>query len=158
MNRREQIRGVVHETEYRVKMIKEWRKKKHWVYSINDNFNSGYPDMRIKVEDYPHIDVELKVWRGAASTLQSSKEVNSGLRKLQKIEIRDMNKAGVPAVCAVYLEVVDLFVFTLLEKFNPHEEIMAGMTVEGNGGKPDAAQLVRGAFTFLKQKGYNYYV
>ena len=143
------------ETELRQKMVKEAGKQGCWARSVNDKYISGYPDFRLKSPLYPHLDCELKICRAAASTLSNGREIQSGIEKLQFIEIRDMNKIRIPTVGLIYIEAMDVFTFTNDKTFVPKETLDA-FWIEGKRGKPDFDNLAKQAFRFLKTQGHVY--
>lgn len=143
------------ETELRQKMVKEANRQGCWARNINDKYISGYPDFRFKSPCYPHLDCELKICRAAASTLGRNKEIQSGIEKLQFIEIRDMNKFEIPAVGLIYIQEMDVFTFTNEKLFVPKHALEA-FWIEANRGKPNFDNLAKQAFRFLKTIGYDY--
>jgi hypothetical protein len=81
----------------RDKMLPDLRKQGFKAENISDAFVSGRPDFRIGRKDLGQLDVEFKIIDAVNGTVQS------GLTKLQKIEIREMNKHGMPAICLTML-------------------------------------------------------
>lgn len=144
------------ETELRQKMIKEAKKQGVWARSINDRFNSAYPDMRLKSPLYPHIDVELKMCGAAAGTLSNpNKAIRTGIEPLQFIEIRDMNAIGIPAVGLIYIDNLDAFTFCNAKEFVPYASLEAHW-IEGNRGRPNFDLLIKRAFQYLKHEGHDF--
>jgi hypothetical protein len=113
--------GVVLEVNLRSKLIKKAKEKGFFARNINDRFNSSYPDFRLSHQDYHQMDVELKILRVSDSTLRHGSAVNSGLTRLQAIELRDMNAAGMLAVGLIYVEEWKSFVFCNTQRFVPNE-------------------------------------
>jgi len=142
------------ETDLRQKMVKEAKKQGYWIRSVNDRFNSGYPDLRIKTQS-PQMDMELKVCRIAASSIRHGNITQSGISKLQAIELRDMNKAGIPAVGVLYFPREDWFTFTNYYEFDAWQAL-ADHSIEGNKGRPDFEVLTRHAMHYLMEQGYSY--
>lgn len=143
------------ETELRQRMVKEAGKQGCWAASVNDKYISGYPDFRVKSPLYPHLDCELKICRAAVSTLSTDKEIQSGIEKLQFISLRDMNRAGIPAVGLIYIEKFDVYTFTNNKVWVPKQALDAHW-IEGKRGKPDFDNLIKQAFYFLSSQGHNY--
>lgn len=143
------------ETELRQKLIKHAKDSGYWAKSVNDRFMSGYPDMRLKVPNYPHIDIELKILDSTISALRRRVEVNSGIEALQAIELREMNLHGIPAVGMVYISAIDKFVFTNKRRFVPLLEADLDV-VEGNKGKPNLVSVVNTAYRYLRRIGFEY--
>jgi hypothetical protein len=109
------------EINLRSKLIKKAKEKGFFARNINDRFNSAYPDLRLSNRSYHQMDVELKVLRVSDSTLRHGSIVNSGLTRLQTIELRDMNAAGMLAVGLIYVEGWKSFVFCNTQRFSPNE-------------------------------------
>lgn len=86
------------ETKLRAEIIKDLKGQGFYALSVNDRFASGRPDFRVGRGDLGQLDVELKVIDASNGVTQS------GLTTLQKIEIREMNKYGMPAVALTYAE------------------------------------------------------
>jgi hypothetical protein len=143
------------ETEYRQKMIKDANGQGHWARSINDTFNSAYPDIRLKVDGFPQIDMELKILRSEMSTILGGRMVKSGLRKLQQIEIRDMNKAGIPAIGLILVEKAKVFTFSTNMSFIIQESLDQWFHPYRHKGT-NWASVVEDAFNYLKKQGHDY--
>jgi hypothetical protein len=92
------------ETELRGKIIKQWNKDGFYAISVNDRFASARPDMRLGIGGIGQLDIELKYLEGGKGVLQS------GLTALQKIEIRDMNRASMPAIALTYHDLRRVFI------------------------------------------------
>jgi len=87
-----------------------------WGSNVNDRFVSAKPDMRLAHHwslrpDFCQLDVELKILGVAQSSIDSDREILSGVTKLQEIEMREMNKHGARAVGLILVPEYDLFVF-----------------------------------------------
>jgi hypothetical protein len=89
-------------------LIKSLLKQGWFATKTSDRFKAGRPDLRIGHDDYGQLDVELKY----SLVDFSEEEEETGLTKLQKIKIEEMNKHGMPAVGMVYVEPRNLFFFT----------------------------------------------
>lgn len=109
------------EVNLRSKLIKKAKEQGFFARNINDRFNSAYPDFRLSKRDHHQMDVELKILRVSDSTLRHGSAVNSGLTRLQAIELRDMNAAGMLAVGLIYVEEWKSFVFCNTQRFTPNE-------------------------------------
>lgn len=109
------------EVNLRSKLIKRAKKDGFFARNVNDRFNSAYPDFRLSSSKYYPIDVELKILRVSESTLRHGSVVNSGLTRLQTIELREMNAAGMMAVGLIYVEEWKSFVFCNTQRFSPNE-------------------------------------
>lgn len=149
--------GGMAETKLRALLMRSATANGVWARSVNDQFNSGYPDLRMKHPDYPHIDVELKVCRVSYSTASSiDAHINTGIRPLQAIELRDMNKAGIPAVGMIYVEVLDTFYPSIKGDFAPQELYSQDLMSIAVKGKPRWSFFMKAAFRYLKKEGYDY--
>lgn len=88
-------------------MLKSLRKQGWWADKTSDRFKAGKPDIRIGNDRFGQMDVELKY-----SMSDFSEEDETGLKKLQKIKMEEMNKAGMPAVGLIYSEPLNMFFVT----------------------------------------------
>lgn len=89
------------------KIIASLLKQGWFATKTSDRFKAGRPDLRIGHDDYGQIDVELKY-----SLDDFSEECAVGMTKLQWLKLKEMNQHGLPAVCLVYSEPLDLFFVT----------------------------------------------
>lgn len=99
------------ETELRKRMIKDAKKQGMWASNTNDKFTGGKPDMRVSHNRFGQLDIELKILRVEKSTWDRGSTVDSGITRLQRNEIRDMNAAGAPACGLILVKCVNLFIF-----------------------------------------------
>lgn len=88
-------------------MLKSLRKQGWWADKTSDRFKAGKPDIRIGHASFGQLDVELKYIQD-----DFSEETETGLSKLQKIKMEEMNKAGMPAVGLIYSEPLNTFFVT----------------------------------------------
>lgn len=86
------------ETKLRAAIVKDLLSQGFYAISVNDRFASGRPDFRYGIHDLGQLDVELKIIDAANG------KVTTGLTTLQRNEIRDMNKSGMPAIALTYAE------------------------------------------------------
>lgn len=114
------------EVELRARLVVDALKQGCWATATNDRFVSGKPDMRIAHRDLFQLDIELKIIDPAASTLERGATVATGITKLQAIELRNMNAAGVMAVGMVLLKPLNEFIFCNFEKVNLMQAIKFG--------------------------------
>ena len=154
-NRLDALEATLNETQLRQKMVQAGKEQKAWIRSVNDRFQSGRPDLRLKVLGTPHLDVELKICKLSHRAVLNDQFCKTGLRKLQVIELRDMNAAGIPAVGALYWPERDIFTFSNYENFQAGEALR-GDTVPGNGGKPDLSLFASKAYRWLLEEGNHY--
>lgn len=89
------------ELDLQGKMIKGLKSQGWWADKSSDRFKAGKPDLRIAHCDFGQMDVELKY---SLEDWRDSEEHDTGLKLLQQIKIKEMNKAGMPAVCLVFAE------------------------------------------------------
>lgn len=68
-----------------------------WISRTVDRIKAGRPDLRIARLDLGHLDIELKYCHNWGDM------VETGLTGLQWLKIRQMNEAGVAAICLVYV-------------------------------------------------------
>jgi hypothetical protein len=108
--------------------------------NVNDRFVSAKPDMRLGYRAWGQRDVELKILGVAQSTIDSNREVLSGVTKLQEIEMRDMNKVGMYAAGLILLPEYDLFVFCNFKHIRVGDA-MKGPQVRYNPRKSDGPAL-----------------
>lgn len=156
-NRRDALEARLNEVQLRQKMVDAGKKQGVWIKSVNDRFMSGRPDMRLKASGVPHLDVELKICRLSHRSVLLNQECKTGLSKLQHIEIRDMNAAGVPSVASLYWSDRDIFTFTTSLTFNAGDAIKdVEFQVPGENGKPDMHLFAAKAYEWLIREGYQY--
>lgn len=91
------------------KIITSLHKQGWFATKTSDRFKAGRPDLRIAHDDYGQMDVELKY-----SLDDFAKEHEVGMTKLQWLKLKEMNQHGMPAVCLVYSEPLDIFFVTTL--------------------------------------------
>lgn len=143
------------ETKLRAKMVKDATKQGYFIRSVNDRFNSAYPDMRMSHIDYFPIDLELKILRVSESTLRHGHEVNSGIEKLQEIELRKMNEAGMRAVGLIYVELWKGFVFCNSMRFTPNKA--AELVMIPHDSPILYKNILDYSDEFLQREGYRYH-
>jgi len=97
------------ELELQAAMIKSLHKQGWFATKTSDRFRAGRPDLRIGKREFGQLDVELKY-----SLDSFTAEQDTGLTKLQWLKIKEMNEHGIPSVCLVYSERLDLFFVTTL--------------------------------------------
>lgn len=100
------------ELKLQAEMIKSLQTQGFFATKTSDRFKAGRPDLRIGHRDIGQLDVELKY--SLESFDEEGKEYDTGMTKLQWLKIKEMNEHGMPAVCLVYSEVLDLFFVTTL--------------------------------------------
>lgn len=140
------------ETRLRLKLCEAAVKQGFWASNTNDKFVGGKPDFRISRKDTGQMDIELKILGVQPSTIKSNRVVNSGITPLQKIELREMNAAGAPAVGLIYIPEYEKMVFTNFETFSPGEAL-SHRWVEYVGGEKqvDFVSLLLNAWDYLKE-------
>lgn len=97
-------------------MIGDAKQQGFWAAGTNDAYIGGKPDFRCSRLDLGQTDIELKILRCQQATWDRGLEVLSGIRKLQEIEMRDMNKAGAIAFGAVLVQCAGVFIFTNFQR------------------------------------------
>jgi len=88
-------------------MIKSLHKQGWYANKTVDRFKAGKPDLRIGHGDYGQLDVELKYQFDDFSV-----ETDVEMTKLQMLTLRGMNRHGIPAVCLVFSEPLNIFFVT----------------------------------------------
>lgn len=96
------------------KIIDSLTKQGFLAFKTSDRFKAGKPDLRTSRLDLGQIDFELKYCTEPLSKIYN--EFDTGLRLLQQIKMKEMNKHGMPAVGLIYVEALNLFFVTLLLK------------------------------------------
>lgn len=137
------------ETRLRSKMCANAEKQGFFAANINDRFISGYPDMRFARKDLGQLDVELKILGCAQSSVDSGREVESGITAIQQITLREMNGHGAPAVGLILLPELDKFVFCNFRRIRPKEAIEWGILPHGGQGRVDFERLFKMSFSYL---------
>jgi hypothetical protein len=97
------------ELKLQEKIMDSLHRQGWFVTKTSDRFKAGRPDLRIGNRRYGQMDVELKY---SLDTWDLPVVLDTGLSKLQRIKIREMNQHGMPAIGLVYSEVLDLFFVT----------------------------------------------
>lgn len=101
------------ELKLQAKILEDLREQGFFATKTSDRFLAGRPDIRIGRSDLGQLDVELKFCNLTVSELAIlGPECETGLTKLQKLKIEDMNQHGMPAVGLVYLSELSMFVVT----------------------------------------------
>lgn len=83
---------------------------------VSDRFKAGRPDVRVGHTELGQLDFELKY-----CTLENRKlmsDIDSGMTKLQWLNLRNKNRAAMPAICLIYVQAFDEFVIT--DVLRPH--------------------------------------
>ena len=79
----------------------------------SDRFKAGRPDLRIAHRKTGQLDVELKFATHPLEKLWAPvnypRIVDTGIRKLQELKIKEMNLHGIPAIGLVYVECLGVF-------------------------------------------------
>lgn len=83
-----------------------------WAEKMSEQFKAGRPDLRVARCDVGQCDFELKYNDWPMSSLEEATDIDSGMTKLQWLNVRWMNEAGVPAICLIYFEALDQFRMT----------------------------------------------
>lgn len=96
------------ELKLQAKMIDGLHKQNWFATKTSDRFKAGRPDLRIAHRQYGQMDVELKY----SLEFEDEEEYETGLKKLQRIKIREMNDHGMPAIGLVFVEKRNLFFVT----------------------------------------------
>lgn len=96
------------------KIIDSLTKQGFLAFKTSDRFKAGKPDLRTSRLDLGQIDFELKYCTELGEVVSSGKEFETGLRLLQQIKMKEMNKHGMPACGLIYVDSLKLFFVTLL--------------------------------------------
>lgn len=100
-------------------MLESLHKQGWFATKTSDRFKAGRPDLRIGHRDFGQMDVELKY----SLDYWDIGDYDTGLTKLQRIKIKEMNQHGMPAIGLVFVEKLDLFfVTTVLRETLPPPE------------------------------------
>lgn len=100
------------------KIIDSLHRQGWYATKTSDRFKAGRPDLRIGHRSHGQMDVELKY----SLEFEDEAEYETGLTKLQKIKILEMNQHGMPAIGLVFVEKRGLFfVTTVLRETLPDE-------------------------------------
>jgi hypothetical protein len=133
------------ELRLRSRILNDAKASGLWGSNVNDRFVSAKPDIRLSCRwctiNFWQLDVELKILGVAQSTIDSDREVLSGVTKLQEIEIRDMNRGGARAVGLILIPEYDLFVFCNFKKIRVGTAINRGPRVLFNPRKAEGPAL-----------------
>lgn len=123
----------------------------------SDRFKAGKPDLRIGSLKWGPLDVELKFCTLPMADLWlmpgKGQEFNTGLTKLQKIKLKEMNLHGIPAIGLVYLQAMDCFIVTnFLRDILPCEDRRVtrgphkGNVIDGNELMATAMNYLKGCY------------
>lgn len=77
-----------------------------------ERFISGKPDLRIGRKDFGQLDAELKFIDWPKKSIEEAREIDTGLKKLQWLNMRKYNEHGMPCVCLVYIAALEMFYLT----------------------------------------------
>lgn len=77
-----------------------------------ERFKSGKPDLRIGRRDLGQLDVELKYLDWPKESIEQAREIDTGMTKLQWLNMRRYNEHGIPCICLVFIEAHAEFVMT----------------------------------------------
>lgn len=128
------------EVRLRSRILGDAKEAGLWGSNVNDRFVSAKPDMRLAYREWGQLDVELKILGVHQTTIDSGREVLSGVTKLQEIELRDMNAHGAHAVGLILIPEYDLFVFCNFKTITPKHSLI-GPWVEYTPAKKDGHSL-----------------
>lgn len=139
------------ELKLQSKIIDSLHKQNWFATKTSDRFKAGRPDLRIGHADFGQMDVELKY----SLEFEDSADYETGLKKLQRIKINEMNKHGMPAIGLVFVEKLDLFFVTtvLRETLPPLERRVLKLPGTEVISAPD---LFVTAMEHLNDLGYQY--
>lgn len=121
-----------------------------------ERFKSGKPDLRMGRRDLGQLDVELKYIDWPIESIEKARDVDTGMTKLQWLNMRKYNEHGIPCICLVYIEAIERFIITTSQvlrrplrpdaktvlKYLPHDIVI------------DGVELFQKSREYLKDAGY----
>lgn len=122
----------------------------------SERFIAGRPDCRVARADCGQLDFELKYIRGDV-TGEDGGDIDVGMTKLQWLHLKTMNEHGIPAVCLVYLEQLEMFTVTLdMVLHRPLLRPMHGCLKLPTSQIIIGVDLFKAAKGLLSDRGYNH--
>lgn len=130
-------------------------RQKFYAEKVSDKFKAGRPDLRLGHLEFGPLEVELKYNVLPLHMLEDADDLDSGMTKLQWLNLRRMNEHGMPAVCLIYYEALGYFgVTTLLRDTLPPPT--RRVTRVTKGGVIQGSELYTSAMEYLHGLGYTY--